>query len=460
MKKILLINPHETEQLGFTNPPLGLLYIAGTLLKHGFEVRVLDACLEGKESIAKTLSEFDPDMAGITSLTPGRMKALEAARIVKAYNNNIKVVLGGAHPTIQYNQLMENYPFIDYIVLGEGEITCLELAQEKPLAEIDGLVYRRDNAVVKTKTRKYVENLDDIPFPAWHLIDLHRYSARGEGVFNGVDISKETRVSVVFSRGCSGHCDFCSSWWIWRGWRHRSAKNMADELELLYTRYGTRHFCFADDAMTIDRAASMELCGEIISRRLPIAFYATTRTDCIDEELVHKLKEAGCYEISFGIETGSQALLEKMSKDNDIQNSERAIRICKEAGLTVAALLIVGNLGETAQTVQETVEFLKRTRPDKASCVGGLWILPGTKLYSHCKEIGFIDDSFWLTPEPYKIYTHEFSLKQLKKMEIKIITYDKTFLQIRFAGVKFAIYKVLYFFKVDLLYKQLRRFFR
>jgi len=460
MKKILLINPHETEQLGFTNPPLGLLYLAGTLLQHGFEVRILDACLEGKASITKTLSEFNPDMAGITALTPGRMKALETAQLVKAYNNNIKVVLGGAHPTIQYQQMMENYPFIDYIVLGEGENTCLELAQEKPLSEIDGLVYRDGSSVIKTKNRKYVENLDDIPFPAWHLIDLGRYSARGEGVFNGVDLAKETRVSVIFSRGCSGHCDFCSSWWIWRGWRHRSAINMADELELLYSKYGIRHFCFADDAMTIDRTASIELCDEIVKRKLPIAFYATTRTDCIDELLARKLKEAGCYEISFGIETGSQILLEKMSKSNDIQNSEHAIRICKDAGLTVTALLIVGSLGETAQTVQETVDFLKRTRPDKASCVGGLWILPGTKLYKHCQEIRFIDDSFWLTPEPYKVYTREYSLKQLKQMEIKIINYDKTILQIRIADIKSIIYKVLYYFKVDVLYRQLRELSR
>ncbi len=434
MKKILLINPPKTDQSGFTNPPLGLLYLAGTLIKNGFEVKVVDGCIDGKKSIQNSIISFKPELIGITCLTPARKHAIEVAEMAKKINPNIKVIMGGAHPTIMYRQMLENYPFIDYIVLGEGEITLLELAQEKDPSQINGLAYKQGGEFIVTPLRKYVENLDDLPFPAWHLIDLKKYPAHGKGIVNGINLSKEPRVSVVFSRGCIGNCDFCSTWWIWRGWRRRSPKNMVDELEILNREYGIKHICFADDTMTVDRQATIDLCEEIISRKLKIAFHITTRTDCIDEVVLKKLKNAGCYEISYGIESGSQMLLEKMKKKNDIQTSERAIKITKKAGIRVTALVITGNVGETKETVEETINFLKRTRPDDIGCVGGLWILPGTKLYHDCKNKGFIDDDFWLTDEPYKLYTYEYSLKELLNFQAKIRCYNNTIKRIIYSN--------------------------
>ncbi len=425
MVRILLINPYESEQDGFSNPPLGLLYIAGILLKNGFDVHVLDCCIEGKSAISEALESLHPSIVGITCLTPARKKSLEVAKMVKYFDPSTKVVMGGAHPTIMYKQLLENYPFIDYIVLGEGEITFLEIAQCKEISQISGLAYRDSGSgeVVKTSPRKYIEDLDEIPFPAWHLVDLKKYPSRGNGIFNGVNLATEPRISIIFSRGCKGHCNFCSTWWIWKGWRHRSPKNMVDEIELLYNNHGIRHFCFADDAMTINRNATMELCDELIRRKLKIAFFATTRTDCVDETLLRKMREAGCYEVSYGIETGSPILLEKMCKENDIETSKRAICLTKKAHLKAAALMIAGNVGETEETIHETVDFLRKTEPTEIGCLGGLWILPGTKLYNDCKVKGFINDDFWLTDEPYKLYTLEHTSDQLEKMLKKIINY-------------------------------------
>ena len=423
-KKILLVNPHETEQSGFTNPPLGILYIAGTLLKHGFKVKVVDGCLEGKAAIKKALEEFHPDMVGITSLTPGRKRALEIARMVKEFDPNIRLVMGGVHSTIMYRQMLDHYPYVDYIVLGEGEETCLEIAQGKEPLEIHGIAFRCKGEIIKTPPRKYKGNLDDFPFPAWHLVNLNMYPPIDKGVIRGINLEKEPRISVVFSRGCKGHCSFCSTWWVWKGWRSRSAKNMVNELELLYNDFGIRHFCFADDAMTVDRNATIELCDEIITRKLNIVFHVTTRTDCVDKQVLSKLKEAGCYKIAFGIETGSPLLLERMGKENDIATSECAIGLAKEAGIAVTALMIVRNVGETADTARDTVRFLKRTRPDEIGCVGGLWVLPGTKLYQECKRKGIIDDDFWLTDEPYMVYAMEHSLDSLSKFQRSISSYE------------------------------------
>jgi len=408
-KKVLLINPPETAQGDFSGPPLGLLYLAGTLLKEGIKTELIDGYLEDWERIEEKIKNYEPDIIGITCLTPERKKALRVAEIARKINKNILVVMGGAHPTIMYRQLLENYPFIDICVLGEGERTLVEIAQGKNLSEIEGIAFRKEKEILLTSPRKYVENLDEIPFPAWHLINLQKYPVRGRGFFNGVNLLQEPRISVIFSRGCTGRCIFCSTWWIWRGWRHRSAKNMVDELEILNKDFKISHFCFSDDTLTVSRQATLDLCDEIINRGLKIAFHVTTRVDCVDEKMLSELRKAGCYGIAYGVETCSPRLLKKMGKGTDIETSKKAIIMTKRVGIEPTVLLIAGNVGETVKTINQTVDFLKETRvlSNEIGSVGGLWILPGTKLYFDCKKAGFINDNFWLDNEPYKVYTLE-----------------------------------------------------
>jgi anaerobic magnesium-protoporphyrin IX monomethyl ester cyclase len=422
--RVLLVNPHGTEQEGFTNPPLGLLYLAGTLRANGIDVTVVDGCVGGRAAVEAALVAVKPSLVGITCLTPARQRAIEVAKLAKAHNPDSQIVIGGPHSTIMYRQLLMNYPFIDYAVLGEGESTLLELVRRVPIARITGLAYRDRGRVVRGPARSHLLNLDELAFPAWDLIDIRKYPSCGRGVVNGIDLAREPRVSVIYSRGCTGHCDFCSTWWIWKGWRHRSAVNMVDELEFLSEGLGTRHFWFADDALTIDRAATVSLCEEICRRRLRIAFVATTRSDCVDREVLELLRAAGCYEVSYGVETGSQELLRQMGKENDVVSARRAIEATKAAGLKATALIMVGNVGETNETIAETVEFLRQTRPDSVGCLGGLWVLPGTKVYHHCRKVGFIDDSFWLSDAPYKLYTLEHSAEELRAFQRRIANYS------------------------------------
>ncbi len=423
MRKVLLINPHDTAQTGYTNPPIGLLYLAGTLLEAGVAVEVVDGCREGRAAIEAALARFCPDFVGIVCLTPARQKAFEAARIAKAFDPRIQVVIGGAHATIMPNQILESYPEIDVVVLGEGEQTLVEIVRGDALEGIKGIAYRHEGGIRKTSPRPLVKDLDTIPFPAWHLLDLRRYEARGAGVFRGIDMAQEPRVSVIFSRGCKGHCNFCSTWWIWRGWRRRSPANMVDELEILNKTQGIRHFCFADDALTIDRDATIGLCREIVDRGLRIAFHATTRTDCVDPEMLEWLARAGCYGIAYGIETGSTDVLEGMNKENDTETAARAIAMTKNAGIECTALMIVGNVGETRSSVMDTVRFLKLTEPDVLGTTGSLWVLPGTAVYRDCVKKGVIDDSFWLGDEPYMVYDLEWPRQVLAEFEATIRDY-------------------------------------
>lgn len=418
MRKVLLINPPELMQRGFFCPPICLLYLAGTLRDKGVDVQLIDGCIEGWSGVHEKIRTYFPDIVGITSHTPGRKKALAVARMVKEINNKATVVMGGVHATIMYQQLLEHYDEVDIAVRGEGEIALLEISQGIDLDKIDGIVYRDGTRVIKNSDRQYVEDLDMLPFPAWDMIadTLWKYpSIVPQGIcnHNGIDLSYGPRIPVIYSRGCKGHCDFCSSWWIWKKWRYRSAKNMVDEIEWLYESFKIRHFYFADDTLTMDKQATIDLCDEIVKRRLHIAIYAASRTDCVDLEILEKLKQAGCYQISYGIETASSKLLSRMKKEIDFQTSETAIALTKRAGLRAGILLIVGNVGETEETIDETIEFLQRTDSDLIGAVGGLWIFPGTGIYRYAKKLGIIDDNFWLGDQPYMIYTREHSLRKL-----------------------------------------------
>jgi len=419
--KILLINPHQTSQGGFSNVPLGLLYLAGTLKKNDIEVDLVDGYLVGFDGIRAKIDEYKPDIIGITSYTLGRHKALQIASYTRSKHPKIMIVVGGAHPTIMWPQLLANYDFIDACGLGEGEITMLEIAKGKDFKDIDGIAYKENNKPKFNKPRKYIENLDDIPFPAWELSEPHRYpghkgfrETRGEMI----DISK-SRIPLVTSRGCTGNCTFCSTHWIWRGYRHRSGKNVADEVEALY-RAGHRHFVFEDDAMTLDRQPVIDMCDEIIKRDLKIAFFCTTRVDAMDLELATKLKEAGCYELSVGIESGSPEILKTINKHIDLEQSKNAIDVLHQAGIKSCALIMVGNVGETNKTINETVKFLKESGVDSIGTLGQVWVLPGTKLYLYCKEKGLIDDSFWLGGEEVFVFKEGFDEKQLEKWAVAI----------------------------------------
>ncbi|MFZ3062826.1 MAG: radical SAM protein [Actinomycetota bacterium] len=386
--KVLLVNPHQTDQGGFSNPPLGLLYLASAV-RGIAEVQIVDGYLVGREGIFKKIEEFKPDIAGITCLTPGRKKALEIAKYAK--EKGAKTFLGGAHPTIMWRQIYEHYPFVDVIFIGEGEETFRSFA--KNFSSIPGRVCAQPEKLL---------DLDGIKFPAWDLIDLWAYPGAAPVNFEGINLA-EARIPVIFSRGCTGHCTFCSTWWIWKKYRTRSPKNMVDEIEWLASM-GHRHFVFEDDALTIEIEKTKGMLRELIRRELGIAFHATTKVEAFDQELACLLREAGCYEVSIGVESGNLKILKSIGKTITPEDSKRVISQAHKAGLKVCALTMVGNPGETKETINETIRLLQECQVDVVGTIGCVWVLPGTRLYYQCVRKGTISDDFWLGDEEVFVY--------------------------------------------------------
>lgn len=406
-KRILLVNPPETEQGGYTPSPLGLLYLAAYLRKNEPRVvtSVVDGAIESEEEVARRLKGFKPDLVGVSVLTPSRHQALKVARLVKEFNPDCKVVFGGIHPTLMWQQMMEHYPEIDYIVRGEGEITFCELVTGKNLEEIKGLVWKGEkNKVTINPDRPLISNLDSLPFPAWELVDLSKYPARGEGVVNGINLKDEVRFSIIFSRGCMAACTFCSSWRVWRGYRSRGGKNVADEVELLVQKYHAKHCGFYDDTLTGNRQEIINFCQEIIKRKIKIAMTGITRVDQVDSRMLRLMAKAGFYELCYGIESGSPAMLLKINKKADLSRSKKAILETKKAGIKSVALMMYGLPEETKRDKVLTEQLLKETKPDAVGTIGEIWIFPGTALYEQAKKARLLDDRFWIGKRPYYIY--------------------------------------------------------
>ncbi|MBU4311970.1 MAG: B12-binding domain-containing radical SAM protein [Candidatus Omnitrophica bacterium] len=404
-KKVLLINPPESGMGEHSFPPLGLLYVAGVLQKENVQVKIIDGFLDGWQGIESSIRDYKPDIVGMTCHTYARVQVLKIAKLAKEILRGVTVVVGGAHPTIMARQMLENYTFIDVVAIGEADYTLLDICRGRDYSEIPGIGYRHEDKVIINPERKIIDDLDSVPFPAWNLLDLKRYPPDGEGVYRGIDLEKEPCIPILFSRGCVGNCNFCSNRLMWKRWRHRSPTNTLDELELLNKKFSIKHFVFIDDCFSVNKKATIELCRGIAERKLNIVFDIVTRTDCVDDEVLQALKDAGCYQINYGIETASPRLLKIMGKPVGLEISEKAIKLTNSHGIRSTALFIAGCVGETAKTINETIDFLNRTDPSRIGVGKGLMIFPGTRLYNLAKEKGFISDDFWLTDYTWKVYT-------------------------------------------------------
>ena len=419
--KILLVNPpipHEIElysTAGIVAPPMGLTYLAAVLEKYGYHVEILDAPVLSlsHEQIEEEIKKREPDIVGITATTAMINSALQVAKTAKTVLPESIVVLGGIHVTFSYESTMRENPFVDIVCIGEGEYTLLELVQtlekEGDLKNVKGIVYRKNGELVKNQPRPLIENLDELPFPARHLLPMHKYKAFGENMILG---------TILTSRGCPFNCIFCSSSLLFgKKFRARSPKNVVDEVEQFQEAYKTRYVEFVDDTFTFDRKRAEAICKEIIDRKLDTRWVCSCRVDLIDKELMQTLKKAGCVMIYFGVESGVQRIINLMRKGIKLEQAERVMKWAREVGIETVASFVFGIPGETWEDAMQTIKFAKKLNPDYVQ-FSIATPFPGTELYQIAKREGLLLTEDWSKYTVLKpvMRTKELSVEQLQRL--------------------------------------------
>jgi radical SAM superfamily enzyme YgiQ (UPF0313 family) len=364
---------------------MGLGYLAAVLEENKYQVDVIDcqALNIHYEEFRQEISKRQPDVVGFTAITLTYKSALHLAEIVKEVHPNCLTVLGGPHATFWDEEALDECPSLDVVVRKEGEFTMLELVQHveagKSFDDVLGITYRKDGKTVVNPDRPYIENLDDLPYPARHLWPLAKLR-KVEDVFY-----------LTTSRGCTSWCEFCEAVRMFgRRYRMRSPKGIVDELEYLNKTYDATQFTFCDDAFTIDQARIEELCKEIMDRELKIIWNCGTRVDKVTKDLLIKMKEAGCVSVWFGVESGSQEVLDEMQKDISTSQTERAVAWVRELGLQPVPNVLLGFPGETKESAQKTIDFVEKLCPDNIAFFNVATPLPGTPLYDRVKKNGWL----------------------------------------------------------------------
>jgi radical SAM superfamily enzyme YgiQ (UPF0313 family) len=356
------------------------MYLAGVLQREGHQAQVLDLLISEprRDKVENTLRQVAPDLVGITSVT---MTFPVAARIlgwVREARPEVTTVMGGAHVSFAAERSLGECPAADLVVRGEGEETILELVDAlqrgRDLSTVRGLTFRQDGAFRSSPDRPLIQDLDALPFPAWDLLPLARYRAlRG-------------KVGVLSSRGCPYGCIFCvGQRMVGKKGRYRTAGLVVDEMQWL-ARRGFSSIGIDDDLFTLRRKHALAVCQEIRARRLPITWHAFARVDTVTPEILCAMADAGCVDVLYGVESGSQAILDRIGKGIKLDQVRRAVRMAEEAGIRIFASFILGLPGETRETLRATVEFAK-----SLGCQYGFHVLspfPGTRVWEAAEGFG------------------------------------------------------------------------
>jgi anaerobic magnesium-protoporphyrin IX monomethyl ester cyclase len=372
--------------------PLGIGYLAAVLENNGYTVDVID-CQVLKptcKELEGELTRLQPDIVGVTSATLTYEPALEIVRTAKRACPNCLTMLGGPHVTVMDEETLTESPEVDIVVRGEGEQTMLELAHllsnsnMKNLGEVAGVTFRKNGQIFRTHDRSFIQNIDTLPYPALKHFQLSKYRVFGK-----------TYLPIITSRGCPFQCTFClSSRMCGKSFRVRSPRKVVDELECLKDTYGAEAFAFYDDTFTFDRKRVLEICEEMKKRNVDLPWDCRTRVDQVSKEVLVKMRDANCQLIHFGVESGSQKMLDAMKKGTTVEQNEKAIKLTKEVGISVAISVIVGYPGETMDMFKQTLDFIRRTEPDYVYMCEAV-PYPGTELYKLLKDSGWEMSAEW-----------------------------------------------------------------
>ncbi len=344
MRTLLINPPYAFSEIPIM--PMGIAYIAGVLEHNGNEVQILDLLVSKytEDKIRRKLEEYQPDIVGVTSVTMNYPVASEILKHCKKVNKDIITVIGGPHVTFSAVETLNEAPWIDVVVKGEGEQTMLDIIGGKKMEDIPGIAFRADG-IKLTGERDLIHNLDEIPLPARHLFPLSRYHAL------------DVHASIIAGRGCPFNCIFCvGSKMGGRRARFRDPKLVVEEIEQVLA-YGFREVNFEDDLLTLNHRHVHALCDEISARGLKFNWSVFARVDTVNLELLRRMREAGCNWMLYGVESGNQQILDTVKKKVTLDQIREGVRLGKEAGISIMASFIIGLPGETRETLNETINF-------------------------------------------------------------------------------------------------------
>ena len=397
----VLVNPplrpedlyHNLSEGGSELPPLGICSIAAILREGGYSAAVVDAMALRLDS-SKTVEQvrrLRPKYVGISTTTMSVSTAAEVAHLCK--KEGVTTILGGPHVTAVPEETFLRYPQFDIGVIGEGEDTVLELAHAleagKDLAEVPGLLLRRSNKLQLTPPRPFIKDLDKIPLPAWDLLPdiATHYQPAADSLY------RFPASSLVTSRGCSGKCVFCDQKVFGGSCRAFSADYVIRMMKVLRDRFGIRDLFIHDDNFLMFYKRTQEICRLIISENIDITWSCLGRTDQVDWSILPLMKKAGCWQINYGLESGSQEILDLIVKGTTIEAMTEAVRRTREAGIRVKGLFMIGCFGETRETIAATNRYIKSLDLDDfhMTCFTPL---PGSRAFSIAHTYGDFDPNW------------------------------------------------------------------
>jgi len=397
--RIAFVNPPVTREerygslaaAGSYAPPLALCSLAAVTRRAGYDTIIVDAPVEGlnHEQTSRRIEDHKADMVGITSVTSTFRSAARLAQMIKESSPGTTVVAGGVHVSALTEKVLTETQGIDVAVIGEGEETILELLaflkSKQPLEKVSGIAFRNGGGVVETASRPLIRDLDTLPFPAWDMLPNFpsAYNVQAQSV------AHSPSTSVCSSRGCTGRCTFCDRRIFGRDLRANSVGYVISMIKQLRDQFGIRCIQFEDDNLMVFRKRLFEFCDEMQKNKINMTWSCQARVDMVMPDSLQRMKEAGCWMILYGVESGSQRILDLMGKGITIPKIERAIELTHRAGIECKGFFITGFLGEDEQSLRETYQFVKRCKLDDISnhyyCP-----FPGSEAFARAPEYGKI----------------------------------------------------------------------
>lgn len=375
--------------------PVYLAYVVAILEKAGIDVHFIDGVENdlSVQAFAEKAMKIKPDLIAMECSTPSITKDLHTAKKLKEKLEDTFIVLMGSHPTYFHKEILSENKFVDAIARGEFDLTIRDLSlalnnEKRQLDDVKGISYRDGDTIRVNEDRPLIQDLDSLPFPARHIVKSDSYR---EAVFTG-----RRCATIVSSRGCPYQCIFC----LWprtmygRQFRKRTPGNVVDEVQNVVDEYGVDEIYFDDDCLTLNRNRLLEICKEIVRRDIHVKWMCQARVNNVDQEILEAMKKAGCHYIKYGVESGSQKMLDAMKKGITLDSVRKAFTLTRKAGIKTQAFFLLGLPWETPETVKKTIEFAKEIKPDSAQ-FAVVVPHPGTELYDLCLEKGWLNYDSW-----------------------------------------------------------------